>query len=97
MGRRRVADNAVMRTRNQPVDLIVRRGALRRFHKLSQRAAELPISVTWDRRVHDRRAEPGQVAGERRNSDRRRTPPVTWELGDFLVVGRLRHGRRARI
>jgi hypothetical protein len=85
-----------MRSRHQPVDLIVRRGALRRFHKLTQRAVSASISVSWDRRVHDRRAASGPVADDRRNTDRRRNPPFTWELGDFVIVGRARSARRAR-
>ncbi|RPI55190.1 MAG: hypothetical protein EHM55_08650 [Acidobacteria bacterium] len=86
-----------MRTRNQSVNLIVRRGALRRFHKLTQRAANLPVSVCWDRRLHDRRASDGDVPDDRRNADRRRTPPFTWEVGDFVVVGRVRAAaKRAR-
>jgi hypothetical protein len=84
-----------MRSRYQPVDLIVRRGALRRFHKLTQRAAALPVCVLWDRRVHDRRASSDQVPGDRRGTDRRRTPPFTWDVSDFVVVGR-GNARRAR-
>jgi hypothetical protein len=77
-----------MGTRKTDVDLIVRRGALRRFHKLKQKAAELPVNVSWDRRQHDRRAEPesNEVDGDRRTADRRAKPPFTWETSDFVVV-----------
>ncbi len=89
------ADNAIMRSRKQTtVDLIVRRGALRRFHKLSQRVGNLPVSVTWDRRQSDRRSSSGTVSDDRRGTDRRRTPPFTWEWGDFVVVGRVRSATR---
>jgi hypothetical protein len=79
-----------MRKRNTSVALIVRRGALRRFHKLTQKAADLPVGVVWDRRQHDRRAESRDVPGERRAADRRRNPPFTWRVGDFVVVRSLR-------
>lgn len=38
--------------------IFVRRGALRRFHRLSRDAEGLPVSVEWDRRQGDRRADP---------------------------------------
>ncbi len=74
-----------MRIRNAPVDLIVRRGALRRFHKLKQRAADLPVGVLWDRRIQDRRSSAGEMRGDRRGADRRQRPPFTWDVGDFVV------------
>ncbi len=86
----------VMRTRNKPLDLIVRRGALRRFHKLKQKAADLPVNVSWDRRQHERRASTSDASGGRRGPDRRSNPPFTWELGDFVVVRPLRAASRAR-
>jgi hypothetical protein len=81
-----------MGTRKTDVDLIVRRGALRRFHKLKQKAAELPVNVSWDRRQHDRRAESSEVDGDRRTGDRRAKPPFTWDASDFVVV-RMNRGR----
>jgi len=81
-----------MRTRNTPVGLIVKRGALRRFHKLKQKEADLPVSVVWDRRQQDRRSSAGEIAGDRRRTDRRRTPPFTWDVGDFVVVRALKPG-----
>jgi len=80
------ADTSAMGTRKTDVDLIVRRGALRRFHKLKQKAAELPVNVAWDRRQQDRRAESSEVRGDRRTTDRRAKPPFTWEASDFVVV-----------
>ena len=70
------------------VELVVRRGALRRFHKLKQKTAELPVTVSWDRRQAERRAAPDRPAAERRGSDRRQAPPYTWDASDFVVVAR---------
>ena len=71
---------------SKPIGLIVRRGALRRFDALKRKTANLPVNVIWDQRQGDRRA--GAEAGHenRRRTDRRRTPPFTWELADFVVV-----------
>lgn len=71
------------------VELVVRRGAVRRFNTLKDKAANLPVAVTWDRRQEDRRrASAGGVASDRRTTDRRKEPPFTWEVGDFVVVQR---------
>lgn len=67
------------------VRMFVRIGALKRFHFLKKKTAELPVSVEWDRRRSDRggsaddRADPG-------TADRRGAPPFTWETADFVVV-----------
>jgi hypothetical protein len=79
-----------------PIELIVRRGALRRFDKLKQATAELPVKLTWDRRVNDARGplKPGQRdAGY---AERRGAPPYTWDAADFLVVGKPAAERRRR-
>jgi hypothetical protein len=70
------------------IDLIVRRGALRRFQKLKEKTADLPVTVLWDRRNGDRRSTKASPngKGERRNTDRRGKPPSMWDLSDFLVV-----------
>jgi hypothetical protein len=68
------------------VELIVRRGALRRFDALKKKTSELPVIVTWDRRTDERREEGSGTTGERRRTDRRQTPPATWEIADCLVV-----------
>ena len=70
------------------VKLVVRRGALRRFHKLKQKTAELPVEVSWDRRQTDRRSASARPAAERRAADRRQAPPYTWDASDFVVVAR---------
>lgn len=69
-----------------PMRIIVRRGALRRFHTLSQKASGLPVVVEWDRRQAHRREAPGEPGTERRQSDRRQAPPFTWEMADFVVA-----------
>jgi hypothetical protein len=67
--------------------IVVRRGALKRFDSMKTKTAGLPVSLVWDRRVHgERRAEPGDVPGDRRKTDRRQQPPFTWSLADFVVV-----------
>ena len=40
-----------MAKRDKPIELIVRRGAIRRFHKLKEKTADLPVEVMWDRIV----------------------------------------------
>jgi len=68
-----------------PIEIVVRRGSLRRFDALKTRTAELPVVVTWDRRLRREEDEPGAKA-KRRYAERRRTPPFTWDLADFVVV-----------
>ena len=68
------------------VELIVRRGALRRFDKLKMAVAHLPVTISWDRRVAERRDSEADVEGERRRTERRGTPPYIWETADFVVV-----------
>lgn len=64
----------------------MRRGALRRFHRLQQAAAELPVDVIWDRRT------PDQTAVNRRSritptlAERRQQPSFTWTAADFVLV-----------
>lgn len=73
-------------SRKKPVDIIVRRGALRRFDKLKTQSEGLPVNVTWDRRLGDRRKSSSTVPADRRGPDRRKQPSFTWELADFVVV-----------
>jgi hypothetical protein len=70
----------------KPIQMVVRRGALRRFEKLKQETAELPVVVTWDRRTSDRRAAQADIASGRRSNDRRQKPSFTWDMADFVVV-----------
>lgn len=81
---------ASRRKKTGPIEIVVRRGALKRFDALKTKTGELPVVVTWDRRTDDRRA--GRAAAtttarsDKRFEDRRRTPPFTWDLADFVVV-----------
>jgi hypothetical protein len=71
------------------IEIVVRRGALRRFDALKTRTGELPVVVTWDRRTDDRRGDGAEIsARERRLIERRQKPPFTWDLADFVVVER---------
>jgi hypothetical protein len=65
--------------KSKPIaEIIVRRGALRRFDRLTRDASKLPVEVSWDRRVNEPEAPPG--------TERRRQPPFTWDTADFVVV-----------
>ena len=67
------------------VRIFVRIGALRRFHALTRKTADLPVEVSWDRRRDDRRGDP-EAAGSAPEHDRRAKPPYTWDVADFVVV-----------
>ena len=68
------------------VEIIVRRGALRRFDRLRKTTTDLPVKLSWDRRLHQRRRSASGTEREQRQEDRRRNPPFTWEVADFVVV-----------
>jgi hypothetical protein len=68
------------------VDLIVRRGALRRFDKLKKETVDLPVNLLWDRRLHERRKSQNDVERDQRRQERRKDPPFTWDVADFVVV-----------
>jgi hypothetical protein len=68
------------------VEIIVRRGALRRFDRLQKTTTDLPVKLSWDRRLHERRKAASGIEHEQRQEDRRRKPPFTWEAADFVVV-----------
>ena len=72
----------------KPLQLIVRRGALRRFHKLKEQTGDLPVDVSWDQRERD--------ASARRADDRRQKPPFTWEVSDFVLVAKPTKRRKRR-
>jgi hypothetical protein len=75
-------------SRSKPIALIVRRGAIRRFHKLKEKTADLPVEVLWDRRGSDRRTAADKDAAKRRSADRRQPPPFTWDASDFVVAAK---------
>ncbi len=67
------------------VRMFVRIGALKRFHFLKKKTENLPVSVEWDRRRGDRRAD-SQESARPAAAERRGAPPFTWETADFVVV-----------
>jgi len=74
---------------------------MRRFDALKTRTTELPVVLTWDRRT-DQRRDAGASAGmkrDRRQNERRRQAPFTWDLADFVVVeptkGHKKSGKKA--
>jgi hypothetical protein len=73
-------------TSEPPIQMIVRRGANPRFDALKRKTKHLNVQVVWDRREDERRNEAGAIDTERRHQDRRRTPPFTWDVADFVVV-----------
>jgi hypothetical protein len=85
------------RKKAQAIEIVVRRGALKRFDALKTKTGELPVVVKWDRRQDDRRdvAHADELRRDRRQEDRRRTPPFTWELADFVVVEPAGRGKTA--
>ena len=70
----------------QNLRIFVRRGALRRFARLTRDSRMLPVDIEWDRRQEERREEPKAPSAERRKTNRRRRPPFTWEMADFVVT-----------
>jgi hypothetical protein len=72
--------------KSKPVQIFVRIGALKRFHVLKQKTAELPVTVSWDRRRGERRQASENPQTDQRKSDRRASPPFTWKVADFVVV-----------
>jgi hypothetical protein len=80
------------------VELVVRRGALRRFDKLKQATATLPVKLSWDRRTAKQTHVPSGVGRDAAVPERRREPPFTWDAADFVVVdARPRRARRKRL
>jgi hypothetical protein len=70
----------------KPVKIFVKIGALRRFDLLKKKTAELPVTISWDRRRSDRRNAPAPDDNDGAPVDRRQKPPFTWEAADFVVV-----------
>jgi len=76
------------RKKQEAIEIVVRRGAIRRFDALKTRTSELPVVVTWDRRTDERRDNTASTDRNRnrRQTERRRKPPFTWDVADFVVV-----------
>jgi hypothetical protein len=72
--------------RNDRIRMVVRRGAMHRFQSLKKKTAHLDVEVVWDQREGERRQATAAPTGERRRHERRRTPPFTWDMADFVVV-----------
>lgn len=70
---------------DDPILLVVRRGAHHRFGALQRKAAHLDVKVIWDRRRRAQRQSIGDVQQERRASDRRLPVSPSWQLADFAV------------
>ena len=73
---------------SKPVEIIVRRGALRRYELFKRKAGDLPVKLSWDRRVAQRRSAAARPDQDRRAADRRQDPAFTWEMADFVIVER---------
>jgi hypothetical protein len=72
----------------EPKLVIVRRGHFATFELLTRSFADDPsVQIIWDRRMGERRQSPGgRGNGERRTSDRRRTPPPQWGQVNYMVA-----------
>ena len=70
---------------HDPILLIVRRGALRRFETLQRKTSHLDVKVIWDRRQRNRRQGARAIQDDQRSSDRRSNNPSSWQLADFTV------------
>jgi hypothetical protein len=68
------------------VRIYVKRGALRRFARLKNEEARLPVRVEWDRRTTERRGSSRTVTNDARTGDRRKPPGFTWEVAQLVVV-----------
>jgi hypothetical protein len=75
--------------------MVVQRGDQDRFRFLSSTFRDRPVEVMWDRRVGDRRKAADASPVDRRSSDRRNSPPTSWNNLGFLVARRAldREGR----
>ena len=72
-----------------PKVVIVRRGQFATFELLARTFTDDPsVHIIWDRRMGDRRqSSAGPTDDERRQADRRRTPPHQWGQLHYIVVG----------
>jgi hypothetical protein len=69
-----------------PILLVVKRGALRRFDALKRQTSKLQVEVIWDRRARARRVAETTSTPERRKSDRRQRNAYTWQAAEFVVA-----------
>lgn len=68
--------------------IIVRRNQFATFEMLAQAFAGEPnVRLVWDRRVRERRANATQPGDrDRRRTDRRKDPSLTWGSNDYLLL-----------
>jgi hypothetical protein len=71
---------------SDPILLVVKRGALRRFDALQRQTSQLQVEVSWDRRAKARRVATTTSTPERRQGDRRQRDAYTWQAADFVVA-----------
>jgi hypothetical protein len=71
---------------SDPILLVVKRGASRRYDALKQQTSQMQVEVIWDRRAKARRVAATAATPERRTSDRRTRKPFTWQAADFVVA-----------
>ena len=65
----------------------MRRGAIRRFDKLTTGAKHLDVPVEWDRRAGRTGPESAETSSPAEPAtERRQEPPSTWTLADFVLV-----------
>lgn len=69
--------------------VIVRRGHFATYELLNRTFADdMSVQIVWDRRMGERRqTTDGPGNGERRRSDRRRTPPMQWGQLNYMIAG----------
>ena len=69
--------------------VIVRRGHFATYELLNRTFADdMSVQIVWDRRMGERRqTTDGPGNGERRSSDRRRTPPMQWGQLNYMIAG----------
>jgi hypothetical protein len=71
---------------SDPILLVVKRGAARRFDALKQQTSQMQVEVIWDRRARARRVANTASTPERRSGDRRQRNPFTWQAAEFVVA-----------
>ena len=71
---------------SEPILLVVKKGAERRYETLRSKTANLNVEVIWDRREGSRRREARPTAADRRLADRRTPEGYLWSVADFAVA-----------
>ena len=79
---------AAPRKKSDAIEIVVRRGSLRRFDALKTRTAELPVVVTWDRRTNERRDDQAAARGAQPRGRANAAGPAF-----YVGSGRFRGGR----